>query len=525
MAEQHWQTVAEVAPGIRRISAGEDTAWFLPNGDMADLTHRWPGTSTQQRRLTADEADVAVVDGRPAHVLGRPRQEDAAGMVVPRFHGGMLADALRSYAGLSLGQTLAVLGACLEALLAAPAPSPGRLRCHRGAFAVDETGAIHLIPGHTVPADTIISEACELGQLTYLALTGLTWEEHGVPVRDLVPRVPEPLAGILIELLEAEAGAGPALDHRLLAQVAASGEPEQIPFVPVEAEVSVSEAVTAQLRVDATVAAGLARRSAEKTKSSSRRGADTPARSTGAKRLRRSRAQQRDAAADRAAQGAAVTGEQERSGIGRLRAAAGVGRRERTRARSKPQSAAQKRVSGTALIGGAVAVLLALAGVATLTGLIDVGSPGSTGGRTAVAEQQPAEPAATEDASRAAHGEEGPTSAADPAEAFAALTRQREDAYSAGDAAALAELTVPGSPAAAADEDADVSRFSGHTISIAIESAVIAAHDGDRAELDVTTHTRTTSPDGESHDYGAVSMRIELRWEADGWRVYDAVDS
>ncbi|MBD8020866.1 hypothetical protein [Brevibacterium gallinarum] len=530
MAEQTWHTVAEVAPGIRRISTGQRTAWFLPEGDVADITHRWPGIGAAELTggpVSCDPAavpeaegpcagDVASVDGQPAHVLGQPRQADGSGLIVPRFHGGLLVDALRSYAGLTLGQTLAVLAACLEALCAAPAPSSGRLRCHRSAFGVDDAGAIHLVPGYTVPVESVSSEAVEFGQLAYLCLTGLTWEEHGVPVPDLTPAVPQPLAGIIIELLEAEPGSAPELGPELLSTLAASGEPEQIPFVPVEAEVSVSEAVTAQLRVDASVASALTRRyerSREHT-------------SGGQREERAHRVEDK------------TTG----SGIGRLRAAAGHSGRDRVRRKDSTQRTAatrhnrqQKRlarqerdtgsralrlprlpVSRTTLIGAAAALVLSLSGIAVLTGLIDPGEKETT--PVSAGHSPPSAQASDDSSAPTASGPE------DPKDAFAALTRRREQAYHLGDAAALAELTVAGSPAAAADGAADVEAFEGSEISIDIESAQVTQQGTDRASLDVATRTQVSEPDGTDHDYGSVDMRVELRREDGSWKVYDAIE-
>ena len=559
MAEQTWHTVAEVAPGIRRISTGQRTAWFLPEGDVADITHRWPGTGTAELTggpVSCDpaavpeaegtrEGDVASVDGQPAHVLGQPRQADGSGLIVPRFHGGLLIDALRAYAGLTLGQTLAVLGACLEALSVAPAPSSGRLRCHRRAFGVDAAGAIHLVPGHTVPVESVSSEAVEFGQLAYLCLTGLTWEEHGVPVPDLVPAVPEPLAGIIIQLLEAEPGSGPPLGPDLLASLAAIGQPEQIPFVPVEAEVSVSEAVTAQLRVDASVTSALTNRyehsrprSADRREGQTRRDDDSPRRS-GIGRLRaaaghsardRLHRRRRDSTSRPAAQ-RRTHRQTPRTQQGRSAAARARGTAARARGTATRASSTETRLSSTGsrafrlprlplnrvtLIGAAAALLLSLSGIALLTGLID---PGSQAAAPVSARHSPLGSAATDAAAAATAS--GPD---DPKDAFAALTRRREQAYHLGDATALAELTVAGSPAAAADGAAEVEAFEGSDISIDIESAEITQQGPDRALLAVATRTQVREPDGSSRDYGSMRMRVELRRENGSWRVYDAIE-
>ena len=559
MAEQTWHTVAEVAPGIRRISTGQRTAWFLPEGDVADITHRWPGIGTAELtggQVSCDPAavpeaegtsagGVASVDGHLADVLGQPRQADASGLIVPRFHGGLLVDALRAYAGLTLGQTLAVLGACLEALSVAPAPSSGRLRCHRRAFGVDAAGAINLVPGHTVPAESVPSEAVEFGQLAYLCLTGLTWEEHGVPVPDLVPAVPEPLAGIIIQLLEAEPGSGPPLGPDLLASLAAIGQPEQIPFVPVEAEVSVSEAVTAQLRVDASVASALTDRyehsrprSADRREGQTRRDDDGPRRG-GIGRLRaaaghsardRLHRRRRDSTSRPAAQ-RRTHRQTPRTQQGRSAAARARGAAARARGAATRSSSTESRLSSTGsrafrlprlplnwvtLIGAAAALLLSLSGIALLTGLID---PGSQAAAPVSARHSPPGTAATDAA--AATTASGPD---DPKDAFAALTRRREQAYHLGDATALAELTVAGSPAAAADGAAEVEAFEGSDISIDIESAEITQQGPDRALLAVATRTQVREPDGSSRDYGSMRMRVELRRENGSWRVYDAIE-
>ncbi len=559
MAEQTWRTVAEVAPGIRRISTGQRTAWFLPEGDVADITHRWPGIGTAELtggQVSCDPAavpeaegtsagGVASVDGHLADVLGQPRQADASGLIVPRFHGGLLIDALRAYAGLTLGQTLAVLGACLEALSVAPAPSSGRLRCHRRAFGVDAAGAIHLVPGHTVPVESVPSEAVEFGQLAYLCLTGLTWEEHGVPVRDLVPAVPEPLAGIIIQLLEAEPGSGPPLGPDLLASLAAIGQPEQIPFVPVEAEVSVSEAVTAQLRVDASVASALTDRyehsrprSAAGREDETRRDDDSPRRS-GIGRLRAAAGHsardrlhrcRRDSTSRPAAQGRTHR-QTPRTQQGRSAAARARGTAARARGAATRASSTESRLSSTGsrafrlprlplnrvtLIGAAAALLLSLSGIALLTGLID---PGSQAAAPVSARHSPPGSAATDAAAAATAS--GPD---DPKDAFAALTRRREQAYHLGDATALAELTVAGSPAAAADGAAEVEAFEGSDISIDIESAEITQQGPDRALLAVATRTQVREPDGSGRDYGSMRMRVELRRENGSWRVYDAIE-
>ena len=168
------------------------------------------------------------------------------------------------------------------------------------------------------------------------------------------------------------------------------------------------------------------------------------------------------------------------------------------------------------LIGAAAAVVLSLTGIALLIGLSD---PGRQAAAPVSARHSPPGTAVTDTAAAATASEPD-----DPKDAFAALTRRREQAYHLGDAAALAELTVAGSPAAAADGAADVEAFEGSDISIDIESAEIAKQGPDRAMLAVATRTQVREPDGSGHDYGSVRMRVELRRDNGSWRVYDAIE-
>lgn len=118
----------------------------------------------------------------------------------------------------------------------------------------------------------------------------------------------------------------------------------------------------------------------------------------------------------------------------------------------------------------------------------------------------------------------------DPAAAAAALTRLRADALAAADAAALADLSVPGSPAAAADAAVVAALAGARSEGLVADVAAVAATgrtpDGD-ATVDVTSglgpHVRVT-PRGERADVPAVPSRtveLVLRWADGRWRVLD----
>ncbi|WP_148234344.1 hypothetical protein [Cellulomonas flavigena] len=122
------------------------------------------------------------------------------------------------------------------------------------------------------------------------------------------------------------------------------------------------------------------------------------------------------------------------------------------------------------------------------------------------------------------------TDQGDPAAAAAALTRLRAAALAAADAAGVAGLEVPGSPAHVADADL-VARLAGARSEglVAEVSAVRATGttpEGDvRVEVTSTTsaHVRVASS-GERTDVPAGEARtveLVLRWTPEGWRVQD----
>lgn len=115
----------------------------------------------------------------------------------------------------------------------------------------------------------------------------------------------------------------------------------------------------------------------------------------------------------------------------------------RTRSRSGPpaRSLPSGRLRAVGAAGASAAVLLAGAW------LLAPGMRGETS-RT----EGPGQTTAVPHAASSAEGDAA--SGADPAAAFAALTRERSAAVAAGDREALMALTVPGSPAAQADVDA-----------------------------------------------------------------------
>ncbi|GAA4388578.1 hypothetical protein AB0I45_06605 [Brevibacterium sp. NPDC049920] len=576
--DRQWHVEAEVAPGIARIRAGEDTAWFLPGEPAAAeaILQEARGGATGIRHIT---------------VLG-PGGDEATGVRVPRFAGGLLVDVLRSCGGLSSAQTIGVLQECLTALAETPAAPPGRTRLHRHVFALDAEGAIRTVPCHTAAAGAVEPQV-ELGEIGYLCLTGRTWTEAAIPVRSLRHAPAEPLAVIVIELLEAAAELDldiHGLPRSLSARLAAAGDAEPFPFLPAEAAVPVADAVTAQIRIDA----GYAERLAAAANGRGARGrtgpadggvADDPgaAEDTGTAEPTRGGAgsarRARSAAGSGGVGSAGTVQAPAPSGVGRLRRAAGrrgatgrdgnAGRDGSTRRRrAQHRSTAGNRRSGRprrwpghfgalapgerlarvaarlrrlglrplAAIGAMLAVVIGVlvllpalqteqrttAGPSAAPGPTASGPSGSAGAEAATPESSP--PAASAPPGSATTAAPELFDRDDPFTAFRVLTEARAAAYEAGDAEALSTLTVPGSPAARADARAPVEEHSGTRVTIMLELLGEPEADGDSARLAVRMHTTTSAPDGTAEDHGRVSIRVELRYGADGWRVYRITD-
>ena len=147
-------------------------------------------------------------------------------------------------------------------------------------------------------------------------------------------------------------------------------------------------------------------------------------------------------------------------------------------------------------------------------------------------ERQAAAPAAAS-AQPEASGEEatenrGPSSESTPttdevADILDGLSADRARALSRGDAAALRELTVPGSAAAAADELLDHSLFAGGAYAIEVDSVKVLSASADRIVASARMRSHAGSGDT-SEDFGALVVEFELKRFGDGWRVQQVTE-
>ncbi|GAA4285601.1 hypothetical protein GCM10022261_31320 [Brevibacterium daeguense] len=517
---QKWEPEAEVAPGIIRVRSGELSAWFLVDGDEQDLEANWPEPAPERGE---------IVDAG-----GTPR----TGILVGRQEGGMLVDSLRRHGGLSSEQTIGVLLECLAALDRLPDPPPGRTRVHRQAFAIDAAGLVCVVPCRTEGLDEV-SPPCEFGELAYLCLTGQTWQEKAMPVRDLAQAPLPPLAELVIELLEGDAGAVPpatSLPPGLAVRLASIADPAPVPFVPSEPEVPVGEAVTAQLRLDAGYLSRLAAPSARAEEGKRPPSSAPDSSPPGIGRLRGA-ARRGTGRRGATPQGTGRRGTTRQGTTRQSTTRQGTGRRGATpqgtagrgagpAPAGRPFSARSRAVLGTTqsrwrIVGAGAAAAALLCGAVLLL------TPGADRTSTAVAGPQglqtsappaassaPAESTATESVPAM---ESGPS---DPVAAFEQLTTLREEAYETGDPELLRSLTVRGSPAATADQTAAIGEFAGSDVDITVRSIADPVVTGQTAVLTISMRTAVVDPAGARRDYGVQDVEVELRMDDGSWRVF-----
>ena len=389
--DEQWHIEGRIDPALLRVRCGERTRWFaLVGSDEVgeSESQTWP-------------------DVRGACVGGH------AGLLVARCEGGLLEQGLRRRGGMPASWALGVLDEVLELLEAAPAAPPGLTRAAIRCFGVDRRGAVVLIPGrfgHRAER----SDTAELGELLHLALTGVTWEETGLPLRETAPDVPDTVSALVTDLLDGSVvvdstGRRAGLVE-LRGRIATLGPSRDRGFLPAEPGVREEDAPTGTLSPDVVVALRGSPRSSIPAQVRLPAQARTPA-----------QAQTPDSVPSPAAR--ARTRTSARTRRGRVRA-------ERGR---------RRRVLSTGVLLACV-VCAASGAVLMATGAGEAEVSAGAGAETSPhAPVQPPDPAP-----------EPPTG---PLDAAVELTRARAAAFEAGDPEALAAVTVPGSPAAAADAD------------------------------------------------------------------------
>ena len=411
MQDCEWIYDAEVRPGLWRVFNAREVKWFVPS------------------------AKTSNGDGLPVSVLG-PDMHSVDGLLIPRYRGGMLEDAVLGLAPLKAEELVCLLRGAIEAA----GGQLGNVPISRSNLALDDDGTVAVLPGIDIAEGE--SEARELGELLYAAAQGAEFEETAVPLKNRESGLPADLVE-LIDLLLLDSDSRNPSRADMLAAVNDHTASDRLPFYPGEPGVPLNDAPTAGLRPITAAAhnqhnppgAGKAAKSGQALGDSAiatLRGskANTRERSRGAGAERRGRE------------------------VDRGKRKSGSRHRDRPMAVFATMTSRQLRVAAV----GAAAVVALGTGIVFIVG----GSQPETTQPTAVGEHkaegdEPRSPNAAENAPEepAAHEENAkkiPKAQADgPCEGFEALTQARAAAFAAGKPSDLTGLTVPGSKAAKAD--------------------------------------------------------------------------
>lgn len=424
-SDREWIVDGRIDADLVRVRAGELTRWLVFDGPL-------PGeigtTVCESEDGVWPRAVTAQVEGRP-------------GLLIPRFEGGLLVDALRKRGGLDTRLALGVLDEVLEVLATAPPAPQGVSRTAMRSFAVDGGGGIGLVPGRFRDAAER-TDSAELGELLHLALTGRTWEETGLPLPLSAPEVPAAVVDLFVDLCEADDSDGDRAGLR--ARIAGLGPSRGRGFLPAEPGVPGDATPTGTL------------------------GADVVSALRGTSEAVRSRPEATPAVAP------ANTRRPARS------AHAGPRRRRRGSAGGLRRARMRREGFSTTTV---TIVMLCCVGVVAGVVLMFKGVAGQG------PQAQPRTDATTAQTSYARTPD-------DPLTAVVELSRLRVEAFAEGNAERLEHLTVPQSPAAAADstlglDECERCEDASHVLEI---SDVHRLTDAERAG--------THGPDGESSATG-----------------------
>jgi hypothetical protein len=464
--QEKWTLVHELEPDLFRVEADGRSRWFVTGADAPGGA--WTGARPRVARM------YDPIDGQTLE-----------GLLVSRCEGGTLRMYLGTAGPLSVSRCLFLLHRVVEALDGAPPPPEGMSRVHLDAFGVDARGDIVLVPGRYGSAAGR-DEACALARLAVVALSGDLTADIGTPPALLAPGMPDELAEFLSDL--AYGSARYATDHglateRVRERLDACGQGEPLPFIAAETGVAVEQARTAS----------------------------TPAIGPGAEALSERRAgvrprQHEDGQADSVALLRAARG----SRLVRRSAEPSEGRMGRRRSRRSGGWAVLVRRSAVPVLGGA----LLLVGV----GILLSGPWHDAEKIPAVGEAGGATSSAVAAESDSLHDPE------EPVGAWRALTRLREAALETGDAGALADLSVPNSPAARADAQTDPGTHRGSDVQLSVEPGAPEVVGAQRVRLRSTMGAKVTGASG-TVDYGTRTVWVELRFANGVWKVYSVLEA
>lgn len=467
-------------------------------------------------------------------------------LLVDPLPGGLVLDIVRSYQGLTSGEMCTLVLGLFAELRTVSRPAA---RLSLSCLGLDAEGHPRIIPG--IEGDTSGSVRRALGEMLYHAAYGSPWRESLLPVGIALQRHPEPLQLLVAELLNdsAPAAEGPSSAEfdSAIAEVSdclrRTAEPIPLPLLPAERALDPAQALTARLRAGNV----LRRSSAESGPSASSAGRSGSVRST-TKSIRSTTGSERSATGNEgfATKNTRSTVGNERLGVGET---ADPARRLRSASRQRscePRLLKWLSRSGPGLarkvprpVGRRGLLILLAVCIAVCGAAVLVQSWSSSIDTAADAAAAKAKPGAGRSAPHAGSGEReaeqgdtapGRDDAADRLsdEEVVALLEQlcdrRAQALGAGDSGGLAQLTVPESTAAAADELIDVGSFAGHDFAIELHSPAVV----DRSEMGLVVTARmstTASIDGEQVSFDARQVEFHLSLHSGVWKVAEVIET
>lgn len=533
-----WEYQSALSDDVFRLLSREgEVAWGVVSGDRG-------------------ERDPSAIDITEVDLPTGPKSL----LIVPPLQGGLILDVIRSYQGLTEGELCTFFLGIIAELSECSQPQS---RLSLEAFGLDGEGRPRIIPGvHRSPTR---SARREVGEMLYHASCGRPWSECLLPVEIALAEASPELRALVTELLDETSPEAPL--SQTLAEVGQSlrrmAAPSALPLIPADHEIDPGGALTARLRAvngHASYRQGTGEaetgepsrspttrlRAAGRTDAGHRNAADSDS-SAPTRRGRQSRQHGGNRRSRRDQRGSQRSTSLRRRVVRLLPAGyqsdradtshprteqphAGQGHSERGRperirhdqkrsGRSTPRqlgwrrllpgthASAMRRVTGgfgrICLIG---AICLTLIGglIVVLTWTRDSPAPTSSERDEASSEGTASHPAElSED---------------EIVGVLRDLCDRRAAALSAGDSAALAELTVPDSEAAAADELIDPGSYVGSDYTIELDGIEVdsASATAIVVTADMTAKARRGDDDSE---FAIRRVSFELSSSAGEWKV------
>ncbi|UVI37789.1 hypothetical protein [Brevibacterium spongiae] len=528
-----WEFQAMISDDVCTVigPAGE-SAWGIDNGDVDAGSPESLGT-----------AEVDLPTGRRTLLLVRA------------LPGGLVLDVVRAYQGLTEPELCTLFLGVVSELGDCSRPEE---RLSLRAFGLDSVGRPTLIPGITTALVTSPRRA--VGEMLYHAAVGRPWAECLLPVNLALSDSSQTLRAVVADLLadsSADSGLSAALTE-VAEAMRALAVPVPLPLVPADRDLAPETALTARLRAASDHPLGRVRE--QRTEALVGTADGVPA---GYRPEASLPAEVRLAAVGRttlgAGHGTAATGAEpdsepagptpphQGSPATALRAASR--RSQRRRSGSRPRrampairrwvlglfEARPHRLKPSFRSRWFVAAALCLTVVGGFVVWRSWTAADSAQPTEVVGSQNEQSPHTTQDpeAEPGPEREPGPekeaspdeeandaaqVSAEDVADVLTRLCADRAQALSDGDAAALSELTVPGSAAAAADELIDHAVYAGSEYSIEVDAVNVVEVGENRIVASATMHS-SAGTGASAEDFGAQSVEFVLKRLGEAWRV------